>query len=63
MQILSRFDGCWRWLHERDDSPWYPGSARLYRQQQPGDWAPVIERIADDLARLQKDRASSIVGG
>src|SRR5262249_2443052 len=29
--ILNRFDACWRWLHDREDSPWYP-TARLFRQ-------------------------------
>ena len=38
----------WRWLHDREDSPWYP-SAKLYRQQGAGDWEKVFERIADDL--------------
>jgi hypothetical protein len=37
-----------RWLLERDDSPWYP-SARLFRQHAPGDWANVIGRVADAL--------------
>lgn len=45
---LSRFDGCWRWLRDRDDSPWYP-TLRLYRQEQPGAWEPVLARIAQDL--------------
>ena len=46
--MLSRADGCWRWLTGRDDSPWYP-SMRLYRQAQPLVWAPVIERVRQDL--------------
>jgi tetratricopeptide (TPR) repeat protein len=46
--ILSRFDGCWRWLEGRDDSPWYP-TARLFRQRAPGDWAEVVERVATSL--------------
>jgi tetratricopeptide (TPR) repeat protein len=46
--ILSRFDACWRWLRDRDDSPWYP-SARLFRQQKAGDWDGVIERVAQAL--------------
>jgi Flp pilus assembly protein TadD len=40
--ILSRFNGCWRWLRDRADSPWYP-TARLFRQRAPGDWTSVIE--------------------
>lgn len=39
--ILSRFDGCWRWLHGRTDTPWYP-TARLFTQPEPGDWGSVI---------------------
>ncbi|HLJ63300.1 MAG TPA: tetratricopeptide repeat protein, partial [Stellaceae bacterium] len=38
----------WRWLRERDDSPWYP-SLTLFRQERVGDWAPVIERVAKAL--------------
>ncbi len=49
--LLSRFDGCWRWLRERQDSPWYP-TLRLYRQPSPGDWAPAIAALAADLAQL-----------
>jgi tetratricopeptide (TPR) repeat protein len=41
----------WRWLSERDDSPWYP-SLRLYRQSEPGAWDGVLERVARDLAGL-----------
>jgi tetratricopeptide (TPR) repeat protein len=48
--ILNRFDGCWRWLLDRDDSPWYP-TARLYRQKQPGDWDSVMTQVARDLDR------------
>ncbi|MDR3438543.1 tetratricopeptide repeat protein [Telmatospirillum sp.] len=52
--ILSRFDNCWRWLTEREDSPWYP-TARLFRQKAPGDWPEVVARVADALG--QKDRS------
>ncbi|MBF0159661.1 MAG: tetratricopeptide repeat protein [Magnetococcales bacterium] len=41
----------WRWLLERQDSPWYP-SLRLFRQQQPGDWLEVIGRVADELRHM-----------
>lgn len=42
--VLSRADGCWRWLLDRDDSPWYPG-LKLYRQTTPGKWDTVVEKI------------------
>jgi tetratricopeptide (TPR) repeat protein len=47
--ILNRFDACWRWLADRDDSPWYP-SARLFRQTAPGDWAGVVQRVKAGLS-------------
>ncbi|WP_321882470.1 tetratricopeptide repeat protein [Paraburkholderia bannensis] len=50
--ILSRFDGCWRWLYDRDDSPWYP-RARVFRQRESGDWASVIARVAHELQILR----------
>ncbi|WP_175968676.1 tetratricopeptide repeat protein [Burkholderia sp. BCC0322] len=40
-----------RWLLDRDDSPWYPG-ARLFRQPEGGQWAPVVERLRDALPAL-----------
>ncbi len=46
--LMDRFDPCWRWLLGRSDSPWYP-ELRIVRQPTPGDWEPVIARIADDL--------------
>ncbi|MDR3517692.1 MAG: tetratricopeptide repeat protein [Azospirillaceae bacterium] len=47
--ILSRWEGCWRWLRDRDDTPWYP-SARLFRQRRPGDWGEVVTRVAAAVA-------------
>ena len=49
--LLSRFRGCWRWLHDRTDSPWYP-SMTIYRQPRFGDWLPVLERLRIDLEYL-----------
>jgi tetratricopeptide (TPR) repeat protein len=47
--LLNRFDPCWRWLLDRDDSPWYP-SLRQFRQRQPGDWPEVVARVAAELS-------------
>jgi Tfp pilus assembly protein PilF len=49
--LLSRFDGCWRWLAGRGDSPWYP-SMTLYRQLRPGEWDEVLERVAEALVHF-----------
>ncbi|MCC6719250.1 MAG: tetratricopeptide repeat protein [Acetobacteraceae bacterium] len=37
-----------RWLRDRDDSPWYP-SVRLFRQARRGDWPGVVAAVADAL--------------
>lgn len=50
--ILLAFNPDWRWFLDRDDSPWYP-SARLFRQPAPGDWASVIARVREELAKLR----------
>ena len=49
--ILNRFDSCWRWMLDRDDSPWYE-SVKLYRQDEDRQWAPVLQRVARDLKEL-----------
>ncbi len=38
----------WRWLLDREDSPWYP-QARLFRQDKPGDWPALIGRVREAL--------------
>jgi Flp pilus assembly protein TadD len=41
----------WRWLRDRDDSPWYP-TMRLFRQPKLGDWDSVFDRLAKALATV-----------
>jgi Flp pilus assembly protein TadD len=48
--ILLPFSPDWRWLLERQDSPWYP-TAQLFRQPRIDDWASVIVEVADALRR------------
>lgn len=47
--LMLPFEADWRWMLDRDDSPWYP-AMRLFRQERQGDWRPVIERIVQELA-------------
>jgi hypothetical protein len=47
--LLDRYDNCWRWLHGRTDSPWYP-TMTIFRQPKPGDWGTVMHRAAAALA-------------
>jgi len=46
--VLLPFVPDWRWMIEREDSPWYP-TMRLFRQTSPGDWAGVMNRVAEAL--------------
>jgi Tfp pilus assembly protein PilF len=43
--IMLAFIPDWRWLLDRQDSPWYP-TARLFRQTAAGDWAGVVRSVA-----------------
>jgi tetratricopeptide (TPR) repeat protein len=45
----------WRWMLDREDSPWYP-TMRLFRQQQLANWQPVLARVADELKLLVKEK-------
>ncbi|HYD31769.1 MAG TPA: glycosyltransferase family 9 protein, partial [Azospirillaceae bacterium] len=51
----------WRWLYDREDSPWYP-SARLFRQNRhgTGGWPPVVERIKAALEALAAGDVSQL---
>lgn len=41
----------WRWLTEREDTPWYP-TMHLFRQRAPNDWAEAVGRICDRLRTM-----------
>lgn len=49
--ILLPFVPDWRWMLDREDSPWYP-TMRLFRQTSPGDWESVLHRVKKALEQL-----------
>jgi tetratricopeptide (TPR) repeat protein len=49
--VILRVMPDWRWLMDRDDSPWYP-SMRLFRQTARGDWAGVFRMVGVELRRM-----------
>jgi tetratricopeptide (TPR) repeat protein len=53
---LIPFAPDWRWMLNREDSPWYP-TMRLFRQPAPGDWESVMIKVADEL----RDKAMNVL--
>jgi hypothetical protein len=49
--VLLRHTPDWRWMMDREESPWYP-TMRLFRQRCLGDWAGPVKQIADALESL-----------
>ena len=55
--VLLAFVPDWRWLLEREDSPWYP-TLRLFRQQTRGDWRAPVDAAASALNDLVQNGKS-----
>ncbi len=51
--LLNRFESEWRWMMEREDSPWYP-TMRIFRQPVVNDWDGVISRVRSELDILAR---------
>ena len=47
----------WRWLEQRDDTPWYP-TARLFRQTRMNEWDEVVQRMKPALAEAASQHRS-----
>ncbi|HEY1922262.1 MAG TPA: tetratricopeptide repeat-containing glycosyltransferase family protein [Tepidisphaeraceae bacterium] len=51
--VLLRKVPPWRWLMDREDSPWYP-TMQLFRQKTRGDWPSVIRLVTESLRNLRR---------
>jgi ADP-heptose:LPS heptosyltransferase len=49
--VLLPYTPDYRWLLDRDDSPWYP-TVRLFRQTETRDYGEAIDRVRDELVAL-----------
>jgi len=43
----------WRWMLEREDSPWYP-TMRLFRQEKLGEWKGVVGRVVEGMVAMEE---------
>lgn len=58
---LLAFAPDWRWMMQRQDSPWYP-TMRLFRQPKWGDWDSLFKNVAHELKMLEDKRKQDIIG-
>jgi hypothetical protein len=56
--VLVPWVGDWRWLIDRDDSPWYP-SVRLFRQSADQGWGSVLQSVAAELSKTCHSKSSA----
>jgi hypothetical protein len=47
--LLASHAGDWRWMHDIEDSPWYP-TMRLFRQRRGETWEPAVARLLSELS-------------
>ncbi|WP_186115538.1 tetratricopeptide repeat protein [Burkholderia gladioli] len=47
--LLPGRDVDWRWMHGREDTPWYPARLRLFRQRDGEGWERVVARVRQAL--------------
>jgi hypothetical protein len=50
---LLQAEADWRWMDDREDTPWYP-TMRLFRQERLGDWTGVVARLLREVRELTK---------
>ena len=59
--LLPDYKTDWRWLDAREDSPWYPGVVRLFRQQAMGDWSGLVAEVSGALLRLVSAQCAALI--
>jgi Flp pilus assembly protein TadD len=57
--VLPDYKTDWRWMVQRDDTPWYPRVMRLFRQGRDADWTPVIANVKRALQALVDDASQA----
>jgi hypothetical protein len=55
--VMLQHAADWRWMHGREDSPWYP-SLRLLRPGRPGDWQGVVDEVSGALEEVVQLRGA-----
>jgi FkbM family methyltransferase len=55
--MIPRIETDWRWLNDRDDSPWYPKGMRIFRQTTASGWDDVLENIKNSLLEMASSPA------
>jgi tetratricopeptide (TPR) repeat protein len=53
--LMLPYNPCFRWMVNRDDTPWYPAT-RLFRQTRPGEWSDVVTAVAQALEQRALER-------
>lgn len=56
--LLLNYGADWRWMVNRNDSPWYP-TMKLFRQKKPGEWNGVIEEVKNAIHKLDDPSRSA----
>lgn len=54
--LMDRYDNCWRWLHGRTDTPWYP-TLSIARQTTPRQWDTVVDQVVRSLTSMAANRS------
>ena len=60
--LLPAYKTDWRWLADRTDSPWYPATMRLFRQQTSGTWNEVVSKVVEALRERVASHAENCNG-